>query len=144
MNSIGNTGVAAAVALSRGTQKRPRKSPTIENVSQGRPRKRSRNNETWKRNTTKYCRNKGKGYISRFSNKTITAREIGPPCKCGCYQKIGLDNAKDIFNNFWEISDYNQQNYYISKLVHTSELKLIYSLNMITGYHSVQNIVGKF
>ena len=46
-----------------------------------------------------------------------------PPCKCGCYQKIGLDNVKDIFNNFWEISDYNQQNYYISKLVHTSEIK---------------------
>ena len=52
MNSTGNTGAATAVALSRGTQKHPRKSPTIENVSQGRPRKRSRNNETWKRNTT--------------------------------------------------------------------------------------------
>ena len=38
MNSTGNTGAATAVALSRGPQKRPRKSPTVENVSQGRPR----------------------------------------------------------------------------------------------------------
>ena len=76
MNSTGNTGAATAVALSRGTQKHPRKSPTIENVSQGRPRKRSRNNETWKRNTTKYCRNKGEEYISNFSNKTITTMQV--------------------------------------------------------------------
>ena len=59
MNSTGNTGAATAVALSRGPQKRPRKSPTVENVSQGRPRKHSRNDE-WKSKTTKYRRNKGK------------------------------------------------------------------------------------
>ena len=113
------------MALSRGPQKRPRKSPTVENVSQGRPRKRSRNDETWKSKTTKYHRNKGKEYISRFSNKTVPAPEIGPPCKCGCYQKIRLDNVKEIFNNFWEISDYNQQNYYISK-----SKRLLYLMNL--------------
>ena len=77
MNSTGNTGAAAAtaVALSHGPQKRHRKSPTVENASQGRPRKRPRNDETWKRNTTKYRRNKGKEYI-HCANKYIMKNQI--------------------------------------------------------------------
>ena len=82
------------MALSLGPQKCPRKSPTVENASQGRLRKYPRNDETWMKNTTKYSRNIGKEYISRFSNKTLADRNIGPLCKCGCYQKMGLDNVK--------------------------------------------------
>ena len=47
-----------------------------------RPRKRTRNPESWKKNVAKAKRAKGEECVSPTTGKTIPARKAGPACKC--------------------------------------------------------------
>ncbi|KAK3871644.1 hypothetical protein Pcinc_023231 [Petrolisthes cinctipes] len=44
-------------------------------------------------------------------------RKIGPPCTCGCFERVGQSKVEDIFHAFWAITDHKEQNAYISKQV---------------------------
>ena len=86
-------------------------------------RKRLRNVENWKKTKVKRARNTGQAYIGRRSQKYVAARIVGPECNCHCFNKVGRDNVKEIFDNFWNISNYDLQNNYISKLVTSIDVK---------------------
>ena len=53
-----------------------------------------------KKSKPKHARNCGKEYFSYCAQKHITAPKVGLPCKDQCYDKVGHDNVKVIFNNF--------------------------------------------
>ena len=56
----------------------------------------------------------------------MSGRHIGAPCSCSCFDKIGLHKIQTIFNAFWQLGDYNLQNAYLSKLVHSNDVKRTY------------------
>ena len=72
--------------------------------------------ERWEREhiEAKCARNKGETYNPVYnkvrSDALVPAHTIGPPCKYWCFDKLGPDNVKDIFNNFWEIGNFDLQN----------------------------------
>ena len=70
----------------------------------------------------KRARNTGKAYISRDTGKQVPARVVGPPCKDNCFDKIGPDKIKEIYDNFWSIANYDLQNAYLSKLVSSTDI----------------------
>ncbi|GBL88752.1 hypothetical protein AVEN_158888-1 [Araneus ventricosus] len=71
-------------------------------------------------------RNSGEEYVSRHTNAVVPARQIGEPCSCQCFSKIGQDNVQQIFNAFWELGNYDLQNSYVSKLVISNDVKRSY------------------
>ncbi|XP_076058390.1 uncharacterized protein LOC143035331 isoform X2 [Oratosquilla oratoria] len=89
----------------------------------GYTRKRSRNEEKWEKTKAKYARNKGEAYTSYTTKQQVAARAVGPACKCGCFDKVGMDSINELFNKFWEMGDFNHQNAYISKMVTSMEVK---------------------
>ena len=58
-----------------------------------------------------------------MNRNRVPGRIVGPPCKCGCFAKVGKDNIDEIFKQFSEIGIYDQQNSYISKLVSSVDIK---------------------
>lgn len=94
-----------------------------DHESSGRSRKRKRDPQTWERNVTKTKRNLGQSYTSYWTKKDVPKREIGEPCKCGCFEKLGYEKINDIFNSFWSIGNYDKQNAYLGGLVKEKEIK---------------------
>ena len=81
-------------------------------------RKRQRNPEQWKKVKAKKRRNLGLAYESAKARGThISKRKIGPPCRCGCFEKVGMDNIRQIFDEFWKTGDYNIQNEYLANVL---------------------------
>lgn len=95
----------------------------VEPCASGYTRKRRENTENWEKTKAKHARNKGETYTSYTTKQQVPARVVGPPCKCGCFDKIGLHKIKEIFSRFWAIGDFNQQNAYLSKFVNSAEVK---------------------
>jgi len=94
-----------------------------DHESGGRFRKRKRDPQTWERNVTKTKRNLGQAYTSYWTKKDVPKREIGEPCKCGCFDKLGYEKINEIFNSFWNIGNYDKQNAYLGGLVKEKEIK---------------------
>ena len=48
-----------------------------------------------------------------------SARKLGPPCKCKerCYNKVGLQKVKKLFEGYQEIPSYNCKNQYLANLI---------------------------
>ncbi|XP_045104346.1 uncharacterized protein LOC123499876 [Portunus trituberculatus] len=88
-----------------------------------RGRKRTRNPAVWKKNVAKHKRNVGEAYISVKTNRHVAARAIGPPCADGCFDRVGREGIRAIFEAFWALGDYELQNAYIQKLVKTVPIK---------------------
>ena len=88
-------------------------------------RKRPRNPEQWQKNIAKRKRNSGEEYVSIKTKKTISARKIGPPCKCknNCFQKVGPNNIKTIFSEYWSTGDWNTQTFYIHSQTQEFEIR---------------------
>ena len=74
-------------------------------------RKRKRDEDNWFANKAKKLRNLGQEYVSKFTKKTVPARQVGPPCTCKnkCYEKVGIDNIKTIHEQYWACGDRNIQ-----------------------------------
>ena len=89
----------------------------------GHSRKRLRYEKQWKVSAAKMKRNMGEEYVSRHSKMLVPARKMGEKSNCWCFEKIGEEKVKDIFKAFGAISDFNQQNEYISKIVRSEEAK---------------------
>ena len=105
----------------------------------------------WAVNVSKRKRNLGEEYISYRTKKVVPARKVGPPCKDGCYSKVGMDNINEMHKCFWGIGDYNKQNEflmrcitqvafkrkYTKKQVSNRPAKLVYSVNHDGHYYEV-------
>uniref|UniRef100_A0A6P7F869 Uncharacterized protein LOC114325933 n=1 Tax=Diabrotica virgifera virgifera TaxID=50390 RepID=A0A6P7F869_DIAVI len=88
-----------------------------EDQNKGYTRKRSKTEDTWQKNVNKVKRNSGEEYSTIKNRKLVPKRTVGSPCSCGCFEKVGLEKISIIFKNFWELSEYNLQNAYLSKRV---------------------------
>lgn len=86
-----------------------------DKISANQSRERVRDTQKWKKVETKRKRDSGIAYISRSTQKCVPARQMGLPCSCAskCFEKVGLENAKNIFKDFWEMGNYNAQTLYL-------------------------------
>ena len=77
----------------------------------------------------KMLKNRGEKYESAKSKKVNAPKKIGPPCKCKnkCFEKVGEDGVKCIFDAFWEIGDYNAQNAYLASRMQINKPKRKYT-----------------
>ncbi|GBN36783.1 hypothetical protein AVEN_191740-1 [Araneus ventricosus] len=82
--------------------------------------------KTWKKAEAKKKRNSGEEYVNRYTNVVVPAHQIGEPCSCQCFLKVGQDNVQQIFNTFGELGNYDLQNSYLSKLVISNDVKRSY------------------
>ena len=107
--------------------------PDLNSPSQATIRRRRK--PTWKKNVVKVKRNLGKEYVSTNTGKLVSERKIGPPCSCKkhCYDKVGDQNIKDIFDNYWASGDWMLQTSYIQK-----QVSLIYVKSKPKGSPSKQ------
>ncbi|KAJ4429847.1 hypothetical protein ANN_22051 [Periplaneta americana] len=80
-------------------------------------REHQRHVEKWINVQAKIKRNKSESYISTKTSRHVQARDIGPPCTCGCLNALGMEKIQRVFRNLWKLGDYDLQNAYISKLV---------------------------
>ena len=81
-------------------------------------RKRKRHINEWADVRRKLLTNSGKEYVSR-RGKTIRAKSLKPPCPQTCKLKCSgyftEDIRKNIFHEFWQLSDHTKQWEYINK-----------------------------
>ncbi|XP_042241301.1 uncharacterized protein LOC121878935 isoform X1 [Homarus americanus] len=86
-------------------------------------RMRERRVDEWAQEVAKRKRNLGEEYVSYSTKKVVKARQVGPPCPDGCFDKLGRDMINTIFTNFWAIGDYNTQNGYLHSLIRKVPVK---------------------
>lgn len=80
-----------------------------------------------KRQRIKLNRNSGREYVNRLG-KVVGARMIGSPCNCPlkCWERMG-SKILEIFNNFWDLSDFNLQNSYLFTCLKLCDVKRRYT-----------------
>ena len=88
-------------------------------------RKRKRNEDDWLVNKAKKLRNLGQEYVSKSNKKTVSKRNVGPPCNCKdkCYDRVGRDNIQDIFDQYWKSGDRNIQAAFIQNRSERHDIK---------------------
>lgn len=82
-------------------------------------KKRKRFDELSKRNKTKLLRNSGQTYVSK-SNKLVDGKIFQFCTKCcskGCHLNVKEEDQKFLFEYFWNLANYNKQNYYLFGLM---------------------------
>lgn len=81
-------------------------------------RKRTRNPESWGKNTRKKRRNTGQEYVST-KGKNVAAKKMKDSCseKCRlkCRSKITEEERKNIFDYYWRLGDIEQQRSFLNK-----------------------------
>ena len=86
-------------------------------------RKRIAMKDRWGSEVSKKKRNLGESYVSYRTKKEMPARQVGPRCKDGCFDKIGDEKVNEIFSAFWNIGIYDMQNQYLQSLIKSVEVK---------------------
>lgn len=86
-------------------------------------RKRKNTPSKWVKNIAKLRRNSGKEYVSVKTRRRVTSREIGAPCRDGCFDKVSLPVVRTLFSDFWALASYDAQTAYIQKLVQKVNVK---------------------
>ncbi|PZC77011.1 hypothetical protein B5X24_HaOG203963 [Helicoverpa armigera] len=73
----------------------------------------------WKRNLSKYLRNRGEAYESK--NKIVEAKRLKPPCndqcRLKCLEKIPEPERLKIFKEYWGLGDLHMQWTYIKERI---------------------------
>lgn len=79
----------------------------------------------------KHLKNQGLAYEAAHTKKAVEAKKIGKPCKCKnkCFDKVGEEGVKAVFENFWKIGNYNKQNTYLTSRMHVLQPKRRYTNN---------------
>lgn len=84
-------------------------------------RKRLCNPEKWKKNIAKNAANKGLQYTSEFTKKVVPARSMkrscGPGCRNQCENYISESQRKQLFSDFWRITEQSRKYEYINRFV---------------------------
>ena len=88
-----------------------------------RTRKQGPKPSEWKQNVARERRNLGQEYVSRTSGKVVKKRNVGEPCKDGCFTMVGMDNIRVIHSDFWKLGNHDLQNAYIQKMVKVEKVK---------------------
>ncbi|XP_018023333.1 uncharacterized protein LOC108679245 [Hyalella azteca] len=80
-----------------------------------------------KRQRIKLNRNSGREYVNRLG-KIVQARKVGKPCNCPmkCWDRMG-SKVVVIFNNFWDLCDFNLQNSYLFTCLKLCDVKRRYT-----------------
>ena len=88
-------------------------------------RKRASNPQMWKKKQAKQLRNAGQEYTSVVTKQTVAAKKIGAACGCTskCFEKVGMDNIKLIFNDFYASGCWDMQTCYIQNQTITTGVK---------------------
>ena len=82
----------------------------INSTDTGRSRKRKRNPDIWKQNVRKKRRQSGQSY-ENIKGKNVRSREVknkgdcNRKCKFRCTESFLLQDRKQIFDEFWSLSD---------------------------------------
>lgn len=71
----------------------------------------------------KVARSRGEDCTSYATKQQVPEYKVGSPCKCGGFEKIGIDHIQDIFDKFWGIGNYDHQTAYLNKLVHSVDIQ---------------------
>lgn len=80
------------------------------NTSQKTGRKKTCVPTNWIRNIAKAKKNSGKEYLSVKTGRLVAGRQIGTPCRDGCFAKVTLPVIRVLFNDFWAIGNYVAKN----------------------------------
>lgn len=107
-------------------------------------RKRTKNQDKWKKNKAKRLKNSGKSYRSS-SGKIIASKKMGLPCtqKCrlSCSEKIPESLRTDLFKKYWASSSLQRQRDYLSSCIEHPQVKY----RRVSGAHARQpNCTFKF
>lgn len=92
-----------------------------EEGSERRPRKEAER----KKNHGKKQHILGLQHTSHGDIKVEAVRTIGPPCACNrkCFDRVGRDNVKKIFKDFWSLSDWDMQTAYLQKQIYKQNVE---------------------
>jgi len=87
-------------------------------------KKRIRNPEAWKRVRQKKARIAGREYLNVRGNY-VPPRKIGPDCKCKlmCYKQVDEGMRNMIFEGFYDLKSYDEQNAYLFGLIRKQDIK---------------------
>lgn len=92
----------------------------------GRSRKRTRNENSWKKNRTKYLRHSGQRFINE-RGKEFPARKLSSPCPSTCARKCNSmfseSKRQGLFDNFWSFGDKDKQWSFIASMVDKKGIK---------------------
>lgn len=85
---------------------------------------RKRRPDNWVRSVKKAKRDSGQAYVSSTA-KQVAPKELGPPCACAnkCYDKVGDDNVKLLFDSYWALKSHDLQSQYLNKRVSECEVR---------------------
>ncbi|XP_066987766.1 uncharacterized protein [Macrobrachium rosenbergii] len=75
------------------------------------------------KNSVKLLHDAGQEYVSRCTDKPVPARNVGQPCRDGCFSRLGRPVVEALFNGFYGMGDYDKQTAYIQSLVTTNPVK---------------------
>lgn len=92
----------------------------------GRPRKRPRRPETWKKNAAKLKRAKGERYTSPSTGKVIEERRTGAACRCKrrkCFDQFSEEEMEGIIEDFNDIANKELQDAHLFGLIRPVEVK---------------------
>ena len=95
-----------------------------EVVQSSTTRKRKCNPSQWTRNANKLKRARGEEYVNR-NQQVVPAKTVGQPCKCKrkCFEKVGDDKIKAIFEGFLQLSNKDKQDSYLFSLISRNFIK---------------------
>ncbi|CAG9828381.1 unnamed protein product [Diabrotica balteata] len=84
-----------------------------------RGKKRKKNNLVWKRSKSKLERNSGKSYLNSRGRIVSKKQFFHGVCSCPrkCHLLVSLEERKNIFHSFYNLSDFNLQTAYINTQV---------------------------
>lgn len=87
-------------------------------------KKRTRNPDAWKRVKQKRARIAGKEYLNVRGNY-VAPRKIGPDCQCKlmCYKQVDESMRNMIFEGFYDLKSYDEQNAYLFGLIRKHDIK---------------------
>ena len=87
--------------------------------------KRRKNEAEWKKTVAKTWRNTGQEYVARNTKKVMAARRVGEPCECpeGCFEKLGEEAVRCVYNEYWKMGDFNAQSAYIMMRVKSKDVR---------------------
>jgi len=88
--------------------------PNAQEVGGKQSRKRGRHQNRHKRVKRKVLRNSGQEY-ERSDGHIQSGRQLGPACSCRrkCTNKLTEAHCERVFNDFWALGDFSQQNAFL-------------------------------
>ncbi|KAK8401138.1 hypothetical protein O3P69_002712 [Scylla paramamosain] len=87
-------------------------------------KKRTRNPENWKKEKRKRAILSGQPYVNT-KGELVGPRAIGPDCNCKnkCFTAVNDENRNAIFNGYYSLNSYDEQNAYLYGLIRRHDIQ---------------------